>query len=95
MPLLVGNKNNIVIERLRNGRTGAAITDAVLTAVITDTVNDNEIDSLTLDHEGSGDYSKASSAQITHGVEYKIQVDDDGAYGFRRVIIERGEDPEL
>lgn len=94
MPLLVGNSNDIVIERMRVGRTGVAITDAVLTAVITDP-NGAQIDSLSLVHEGSGDYSGATTGPFTHGVLYKIQVDAASPYRFRRVIYEEGQDPEL
>lgn len=91
--LLVGNSNDIVIQRLRRASTGAAITDAILTGTITDP-NDATIASVTLTHEGSGDYRGTTTAAITAGIKYKI-VAQASNYTFRRERYETATNPEV
>lgn len=91
--LLAGNSNDIVIERLRLASTGAAITNATLTALIQDP-NKTTIATVSLSHEGDGDYRGSTTAQLSAGIEYKITVTASN-YTFKRVLIETAIEPEV
>lgn len=88
--LLEGNSNDVV-QTMRRDDTGAAITDAVMTAKMYDP-HGTLVDTISMSHAGSGEYRGTTTANVVVGAIYTFDIKASN-YQFRRIVREPGLSP--
>ena len=88
----IGADHNVWYRNMRNQDTGAAVTDATVTAVVSPNEDGSSptISAITLTHQGSGDYlgtfAGADTGALTKGQTYWVVVTVSGTAVDKRSI---------